>query len=225
MAMLRKTGWFAKAPWARAARFTFLDPGRLRDADLELIPPSASWLEAMVASAEHPTSLLAEPRRFSRAQLMEFLVLHPLGQQQADSVLGHCPAYYFWMLDHSRPDLPIAGTISLRIGHTDDLELYCGHVGYHVFPPHRGHHLAERSVRLLLPLARRHGLDPLWITCNPDNWASRRTCQRLGAVLVQTVAVPAGHPLHTRGERTKCRFRLDFADLAQTAPPGPDAAS
>ena len=38
-------------------------------------------------------------------------------------------------------------------------------------------------MRLLLPLARRHGLQTVWITCNPDNWASRRTCELAGAEL------------------------------------------
>ena len=35
-----------------------------------------------------------------------------------------------------------------------------------------------------------HSLDRLWITCDPDNRASRTTCERLGAVLVEVVTVP-----------------------------------
>jgi tagatose 1,6-diphosphate aldolase len=61
----------------------------------------------------------------------------------------------------------------------------------------------------LLPLIRRHGLTPLWITCNPDNFASRSTCERLGASLVEIVAVPQSEALHARGEHFKCRYRLD----------------
>jgi tagatose 1,6-diphosphate aldolase len=108
------------------------------------------------------------------------------------------------------PPVRIAGGIGLRIGNTRDLELYYGHVGYNVFPPARGNHYAERACRLLLPLARAHGLRRLWITCNPDNLASRRTCERLGCTMVDLVHVPAGHPLHLRGEREKCRYRLDL---------------
>lgn len=105
----------------------------------------------------------------------------------------------------------MAGAIGLRIGTGQDLVLYYGHVGYHVFPPHRGRHFAERAVRLLLPLAARHGLNPLWITCNPNNWGSLRTCDRLGAKLVETIPVPPGHPLYLAGEVAKCRFRLDHS--------------
>jgi hypothetical protein len=104
--------------------------------------------------------------------------------------------------------LRIAGGISLRIGDSPDLRHFVGHVGYHVYPPHRRHRLAERATRLLLPLARRHGLRELWITANPDNAASRATCERLGAKWVDTLSLPLDHPLYLRGERQKCRYRL-----------------
>jgi tagatose 1,6-diphosphate aldolase len=41
-----------------------------------------------------------------------------------------------------------------------------------------------------VPLAVRHGLSELWITCNPDNIASRRTCEAAGAELVEVVDLP-----------------------------------
>ena len=50
----------------------------------------------------------------------------------------------------------------------------------------------------------------LWITCNPDNLASRRTCERLGAKLVETVPIPKTHTFYQRGERAKCRFLLEL---------------
>jgi tagatose 1,6-diphosphate aldolase len=98
----------------------------------------------------------------------------------------------------------------LRIGTTYDLETYVGHFGYGVYPPARGRHLAERACRLLLPLAKAHGLKRLWITCNPDNWPSRRTCERLGCTLAGVVPVPEGHALYQRGDRYKCRYFLEL---------------
>jgi tagatose 1,6-diphosphate aldolase len=88
--------------------------------------------------------------------------------------------------------------------------MYYGHIGYNVFPPARGRHLAERACRLVLPLARAYGMRELWITCNPENVASRRTCERLGATLMEVVDLPEGFPLYQRGERQKCRYRLDI---------------
>ena len=77
-------------------------------------------------------------------------------------------------------------------------------------PPARGRRYAERSCRLLFPLARAHGIKTLWITCNPDNFASRRTCERLGMRLIDTVPVPDTDPLYARGDRVKCRYRIEL---------------
>lgn len=193
--------------------FRFVDPGPLIDADLELIRPEARWVDEVLAACRHPQSLQEEPSlgQTTRNHLLEFLAACPRGLQKAEPDSGIVPTYHFWMRDH-RPAAPltIAGGIGLRIGRTPDLELYFGHVGYHVYPPSRGQHFAARACHLLAPLAAAHGISPLWITCNPDNIASRRTCEYLGAALVDTVPVPTDHPLYQRGERMKCRYRLDI---------------
>jgi predicted acetyltransferase len=212
MAAFLSTAWFNRVPWVRPRAFPFLNSGWLRDEELELIEPSTEWVESVLASARDAKTGREAPdlAGLTRRQLREFLSSCPGGRQDGPTS-GMAPAYHFWMRDHTRADLPIAGAVALRVGHTDDLELYYGHIGYHVYPAHRGRHFAERAVRLLLPLARQHGINPLWITCNPDNGPSFRTCQRLGATLVETVAVPTGHPLRLRGEVAKCRFRIDHA--------------
>lgn len=100
------------------------------------------------------------------------------------------------------------GTLSLRAESNDYIVMYLGHIGYRVDEAYRGRRYAARSCRLILPLARAHGLNPLWITCNPDNWPSRRTCERLGAEMVEVVALPKDSEMYQRGERHKCRYRL-----------------
>jgi predicted acetyltransferase len=121
---------------------------------------------------------------------------------------GYVPAYRFRMM--SIPHQTQMGEIELRLGNTDHICLYAGHIGYNVYPAFRGHHYAARSVRLLLPLARRHGLSPLWITCNPDNYASRRTCELAGFTFVETVELPPDTDMYREGERQKRRYRLDL---------------
>jgi tagatose 1,6-diphosphate aldolase len=101
------------------------------------------------------------------------------------------------------------GTINLRDGRGPYIERYAGHVGYGVHEAHRGHRYAARALRLLVPLAQELGLNPLWITCDPENTASRRTCERAGAVLVEVVDVPEDCILHRAGHPRKCRYRLD----------------
>jgi len=41
-----------------------------------------------------------------------------------------------------------------------------------------------------MPVARELGLDPLWITCDPDNIPSRRACEKAGAEFEEAVEVP-----------------------------------
>ena len=81
-------------------------------------------------------------------------------------------------------------------------------LGYKVDLPYRGRHLAARAINLLLPVARHHHMDELWICCNPENWASRKTCERVGAELVEIIEVPPGNDLYERGDRANCRYRL-----------------
>jgi tagatose 1,6-diphosphate aldolase len=200
-------------------RFKFLDPGPLIDGELELVQPDPRWFDDLLEVCSHPLTIAQAPQEShtSRKQLEQFLRIAPWGHEPADRATGRVPQYHFWMrIRHDvppahpagLPPVALAGGIGLRIGTNDKIELYYGHFGYHVYPPARGRRYAERSVRLLLPLARRHGLKVLWITCNPDNYASRRTCERLGARIESIVAVPDDDPLYARGEREKCRYRL-----------------
>ncbi|ADI15244.1 GCN5-related N-acetyltransferase [Truepera radiovictrix DSM 17093] len=129
--------------------------------------------------------------------------------------LGLAPAYAFSM--RQRETGVRMGDIDLRLSNDPYIVLYAGHIGYGVERAYRGHRYAARACRLLLPLAKAHGLDPLWITCNPDNLASRRTCELAGATLVEIVEVPPGTDLYRRGEREKCRYRIDLATV-QRAP-------
>jgi tagatose 1,6-diphosphate aldolase len=193
--------------------FQFLDAGRLIDGDLELVKPDGRYAEDVLAACRHPTTLAEAPdmARVTRQGLNHFLDVAPAGHHPGHSGRGQAPAYHFWMRTTPAAGRPaMAGGIGLRIGDSADLRRYIGHIGYNVYPFARGHRLAERSARLLLPLARRHGMSAVWITCNPDNAASHRTCQRLGATYVDTVDLPETHELYGRGERQKCRYRLDL---------------
>ena len=117
---------------------------------------------------------------------------------------GIVPAYNFQI----RVDGQAVGQVNLRIGATEFIQQYAGNLGYRVDPPFRGRRVAARAIHLLLPLARHHGMKELWISCHPDNTASRRTCELVGAELVEINAVPPGNYLYDRGDRWNCRYRL-----------------
>ena len=152
--------------------FQFLEPGPLRDDDLQLV--------------------LAEA--------------YP-----GNAFRNIAPAYRFQMQHAYRGSK--LGEIELRIGTSQYLVMYAGQIGYEVYPAFRGHHYAARSVVLLLPLAQRHSLQPVWITCNPDNYASRRTCELAGFELVEIVNLPPDSDMYRSGERQKCRYRRYFPEV------------
>jgi predicted acetyltransferase len=200
-------------------RFHFVEPGPLIDRDLELVAPDARWVDDVLTSCSHPLTQLHAPHeaQVTRDSLLEFLSNAPLGREMKTTGGAKIPQYHFWMRVRDQwwekpqcPPIRIVGGIGLRIGSTETIEMYYGHFGYHVYPAARGHQYAERACRLLVPLARRHGFKSLWITCNPDNIASRLTCERLGAKLIDVVPVPEDNPLYARGEFQKCRYRFDL---------------
>jgi predicted acetyltransferase len=197
----------------RPAEFVFLDPGPLVDGELQLVEPAPQWIDAMLTAMHHPLSRREDPSAVAnRAQLQHFLKIAPSGRQPPNTIYDRLPTYHYWMhiREEFAPPLPICGAIGLRIGNNEDTCRHYGHIGYNVFPPARGHHYAERATRLLFPIALRHGMRTLWITCNPDNLASRRTCERLGGQYIETIQIPTNHPLYARGEREKCRYRIDL---------------
>ena len=142
----------------------------------------------------------------------------------ADPTMDRVPVYHFRM-QHLASGQKIGGIV-LRVGSTPHLVRYAGQLGYGVEPEFRGHHYAARACVLLLPLARLHGLDPVWITCDPTNLASRRSCELAGAVLDGIVDVPRDTDMYREGERQKCLYRSDReAGSGPLRHPGPSPSS
>lgn len=126
---------------------------------------------------------------------------------EANPARGFVPAYEFAVVRHA-DDIAV-GRVNLRIGSVDTLRV-AGNIGYAIDEAHRGHRYALKACRLLLPLARGHGLERLCITCNPDNTASRRTAELLGARLDGIEPIPPEHDLYRRGERCVCLYVLEL---------------
>jgi predicted acetyltransferase len=129
----------------------------------------------------------------------------------ADPVKKYVPGYEFEM--RVAESASAIGSIRIRIGRTRPLVGWCGHIGYGVDEKARGKRYAARSCRLLFPLAYEHGLRTLWITCDPKNMASRRTCEVAGGEYVDTVAVPKGTEMYAEGKRRVRRYRFDLKKI------------
>lgn len=134
------------------------------------------------------------------------LMLRPVRTVDRDIEKQTVATYHFEM----RIGDVVVGAIRFRAENAFDVETFAGNLGYNVDPAFRGRRLAERACRLLFPLAEAHGFRSLWITCDPENYASRKTCERLGAKLIGVFALPEDSDMYEDGERLKCRYRLDL---------------
>lgn len=114
------------------------------------------------------------------------------------------PAYHFAICNNKGIKM---GVCDLRIGHNDNL-YYGGNIGYGIEEEYRGHHYAGKACLLLFELARKHDLNYLIITCNPDNYASRKTCEYAGGELLEIVKLPEDSDMREKGEVEKCIFRF-----------------
>ena len=124
-----------------------------------------------------------------------------------DTEIGWLPAYHFAICDKHGREM---GVCDLRIGHNLNT-YYGGNIGYRVKEEYRGRHYAGKACLLLFELAKKHGMDHLIITCNPDNYASRRTCEYVGCRLVEIVRLPEDNSMRLEdGETEKCIYRIEL---------------
>ncbi len=123
---------------------------------------------------------------------------------EGDAEKGWVPAYHFAICNDNGIKM---GACDLRVGHNDKL-YYGGNIGYNIDVAYRGNHYAGKACLLLFGLARRHNLEYLIITCNPDNIASRKTCEYAGGELVEVVELPEDSDMRDRGETHKCIFKF-----------------
>jgi RimJ/RimL family protein N-acetyltransferase len=117
-------------------------------------------------------------------------------KDEADPIKKWVPSYNFAVCKGSEK----IGGINLRIGYVDSL-YFGGQIGYGIDGKYRGNGYAGRACRLLLPVAKAHGMVKLLITTNHTNTASQRVCEKIGAKLIRTARLPEWHDLYKEGRR------------------------
>ena len=113
--------------------------------------------------------------------------LTPVRYQSVDRELGF-GRERIWVisLHGSREEI---GQISYRDGESKYV-YYFGHIGYHIDPPWRGRHFAFKACRLIRSIILISGKTNIVITCDPDNYPSKKTCEKLGCRYESAVEVP-----------------------------------
>jgi predicted acetyltransferase len=98
------------------------------------------------------------------------------------------------------------GRINLRTASTRLTDTVIGHIGFEVAAAHRGRGYARLACLALAPHVR-HFMPTALITCDPDNAASRRTIERLGARFLGEFAVPDDYRQYSPHACSKLHFR------------------
>ena len=167
-----------------------------KESPLQLLVPSLAQLDAYadalrrgwspdnvrleVAAREELERIAADPAAFVASlddpEAKGRPITLPDGSQMA-----RIPGYRRWMWDGQ-----FCGSIGFRWQRgTTALPGPFGHIGYSVVPwkQRRGH--ATQALALLLPDARKEGLDYVELTTDPDNLPSQKVITANGGVLVK----------------------------------------
>jgi tagatose 1,6-diphosphate aldolase len=131
--------------------------------------------------------------------------LHFVRIVPGDVSRGFVPGYHFRIL---LDDATEVGHINFRVGDTDHVRICAGHIGFEILEPFRGHAYAFQACRAIARFVRTRYAAVI-ITCDPDNHASRRTIERLGARFVDEAAVPRHDPHFKRGSHIKRRYQWE----------------
>lgn len=114
------------------------------------------------------------------------------------------PEYRFNILLHSTDT--IIGHINVRIGDDESLEYYYGHIGYGIDESYRGNQYSVKACKLAKQVLLDNSVKRVIITCDPENKASRKTCERIGAVLLDVIEIPEDSEAYSEDESQKCRY-------------------
>lgn len=127
----------------------------------------------------------------------------------ANEEKGYVPAYKYRITLHNSSDG--IGNIDIRIGDNEGL-YYGGHIGYAIDESYRGDSYASKACKIIKQVAVAHGMNTLFITCNPDNYPSKRTCEKVGLKLKQIVDLPTNNEMYLEGERQKCQYEWNLKE-------------
>ena len=111
------------------------------------------------------------------------IVLRISQKYQGDDKL--LPFYYYDIFINNTA----VGKISVRIGNNYH-SYYNGNIGYEIDKEYRGNNYAYKACKLVLQVAKAHGMNELILTCDESNISSYKTIEKLGANLIEIVKPP-----------------------------------
>ena len=102
------------------------------------------------------------------------------------------------------------GHCSAKLGFNDTI-FYIGNIGYNIDENFRGNGYAGEAVTLLLEVFKKNGFKKIYITNIPENNASRRVCEKLGAKFLGSFEIPVDNIRRKEfGEKLMNIFEIDL---------------
>lgn len=117
------------------------------------------------------------------------------------------PFYYYDIYENE--SMNKVGKISIRIGHNYH-SYYNGHIGYEIDIKYRGNNYSFYACKLVLQVARYHGMKLINLTCSESNKASRKIIENLDSKLIETIFVPKNYFGWYEGIEKQCIYELEL---------------
>lgn len=117
------------------------------------------------------------------------------------------PFYYYDIC----VDDTVVGKISVRIGNNYH-SYYNGHIGYEIDKSYRGNNYAYKACKLVLQVAKAHGMNELILTCDESNIASYKTIEKLGAELIEIVKPPEDYFAYRENMERQRIYKLQLSE-------------
>jgi len=125
------------------------------------------------AEEEWTREQAADPAEFAR--MVEVIRTEAVPETELPPGIVHQTV--LWFVD----GIEWLGRLSIRHELTPALTEIGGHIGYYVRPSARRRGYATQMLTQSLPIAAALGIEPVLVTCDADNVASRRVIESAGA--------------------------------------------
>lgn len=103
------------------------------------------------------------------------------------------------------------GKISVRIG-SNYHSYYNGNIGYEIDKEYRGSNYAYKACKLVLQVAKSHGMNELILTCDESNIASYKTIEKLKAELIEIAKPPKDYFAYREDMEKQRIYRLPLEE-------------
>ncbi|MEX2394960.1 MAG: GNAT family N-acetyltransferase [Actinomycetota bacterium] len=154
-----------------------------------LVTPNTRYRESFLAAvaefAPHEQNMIVE-RRLANGNFDNYLKVVQAWTRGEQMPLGWVPVSTFWLVDGDT----YIGSTNVRHELNAYLRDYGGHIGYTIRPSKRQMGHGTEICRLALEESRKIGLKRVLITCDDDNFGSRKIIERNGGVFENKVPQP-----------------------------------